>query len=284
MTVKIFVCLIVILFLVKSVQNLSIECNFQYVGWIAIGTAYTCRTIQISNLYDKNVNFINGSHINDLSDSNVSAIFFEDEIDLSFLPRNLNDFFPNLILINSWNTHFNEISSEQLRHFPDLQVFSIGQSSIKSLPFDLFQFNRNLIYIGIDNSQFLENIGENFLGGLWKLEIASFGHNRCINEIAYGYESIQELNRKLHISCSSISQSTSSTTKSSTSSSSTKTTTTTTTLTTTNSPDIDSCPLTCLYEIEKFENIIQKQQEELKNITERMYEMEKILLELTVRP
>jgi hypothetical protein len=205
MIVNKFISIWILLFLLYGEsQSVSFECAFYQWTWDDVGSVYNCQTKKSWNLDEPNIQSINGTHLDEKNNTDVQEIIFRDgQEEMTIFPENLHEFFPNLIVIQLSSSNIQEISSGDLRHFPELKKFYIFDSAITSVPSDLFTYNPKLTQLYIWGSKNLHHVGENLLGNLKNLEFASFLENSCINEQATKLENILELNERLMIHCPS---------------------------------------------------------------------------------
>lgn len=279
--------LILLVFLFSQpIASLNIECDFYMEIILDLGvppTRYVCSVVSVLDLDNVNVQRISGRHMIRRDDSNVEVIEFNRINELTFFPGNIHQFFPNLIAIKFERTGLTSLSSENLRDFPNLLLFSVVHNNIVSIPANLFQNNRRLQHLTIDNSPVLESIGENLLGRLIDLNVASFRNNLCISDVARSRNAVIRLNDILHIECPFRGEET------------TTSTTSTTSSTTRNPSEIDYCPASCSDKIaciaDEFETgfaeqklINERLEEAQQQNAARIQELEKIIREINVRP
>lgn len=191
-----------ILFLFLSISSTSlsvkIECKFTTI------IQYTCQTVKITSVEERKLE-IEGLHEIGKTNDDVAAFsFMNGAQDLTFIPENINEIFPNLLTLHIVGTKISQISSDDLKDLSSLQAFHAMTVPIMSLPGDLFFYNRNLRdvrFYGSDQRVNLHQIGENLLGELTKLENAEFRFNFCINRVADNQADIKALNAELHVLC-----------------------------------------------------------------------------------
>lgn len=208
-----FIQIIVILLLVHNSHELDIECKFKDIrtlydeasDYITIDDKvleenshiYFCEVKKIWDDEEQRVKFVNGSHLEGRSEKNVMSIIFKDLENLNYIPKNLLQFFPNLISISSYNTNLSRISSSDLESYSELKFFTLMNSKISYLPSDLFKFNTKLESILISENGYLDHVGKKLLENLKYLKKADFNGNQCIHFYADTPEQIEELKREL---------------------------------------------------------------------------------------
>lgn len=252
---------------IKNSFELSFECEFsEIITWGITGNKYTCIPLNVWGFDESEITFINGTHQADKKDKDVKGLLIPNFVEkLEKFPRNIHEFFPKLEAVQVESNNISEITSADLQNYDKLENFGLLSSQITSLPGDLFNFNSKLIKVAIFANHLLSHVGENILGNLKHLKGANFLQNKCINSLATTPESIQTLKEELVTKCPPL-------------------TTTTSQPPTTTQPDNDQCPLACSNEMEKLQQTIESLEDLVHQNTEKILELEKRILEITVRP
>jgi hypothetical protein len=92
--------------LIQQVFNLNIRCDFHNIQWVFVGSVYTCRTLELTDMGNKRLENVQGNHLAGKGNQNVKAIDFYESNELSFFPENIHGHFPNLLLQNETHTTF----------------------------------------------------------------------------------------------------------------------------------------------------------------------------------
>lgn len=122
---------------------------------------------------------------------------------LKRIPTNLAEFFPYLIAIELKDTHLIAISSNDLRPFPNLEIFISYHNNLVSLDGDLFKFTQKLRIISFYDN-YIQKVGEDLLKNLTNLEHANFDKNPCTTLQAGNPDDMIELKVWLPIECPNI--------------------------------------------------------------------------------
>jgi hypothetical protein len=182
----------------SSVESLIMNCVFKedHFG-LDFGLLYTadCSTIKTGN--PMFIEEIRGDHLLSGNDNRVHAL--KESGTLEFIPTNLVDFFPNLIVFYC-SAPLKKLSASDLEPFPNLIVFSSIDSEFTSIDGNLFQHTRKLQIVEFSGGK-LQNVGKNLLSDLSELKSLKFAKNQCINFIAETQETIQEMEDKLVKDC-----------------------------------------------------------------------------------
>lgn len=170
---------------------------------------YACQSIGFSDFGIKKLDFANALH-QEIGKTNSDVkllLMIHGAENLTSIPANINLFFPNITMIYIGWTNIARVTSEDLRQFPNLELFSSNMNPITFLPGNLFEHNlkiHQIEFMGfVDRRKgaTLDEIGPNLLGPLNNLKYAFFWNHFCISEIAMNRSQVIELNSRLHILC-----------------------------------------------------------------------------------
>lgn len=220
---------------VTSQKGIDFQCNFFTSSWIVIGTQYACSASATIKNGGENLTEVNGAHQVGRTNSDVRMLLVHDQVHLNSIPRNIETFFANLIGLEFFNGRILTISNEELRVFPNLQLFNMQTNLLTSLDGNIFTQNPRLQWIGLSENR-LQRVGFGLLNGLNVLTTAFFLRNPCIDQQATTPPELSELITVLPVLCPPF-----------------DTTTTSTTTTTTVGPGSEVCSAGCLQVIEDLE-------------------------------
>lgn len=254
-------------------QSVVFDCEFSIRSWTIGGSTYTC-TPKISGT-GYTLAEVRGTHLNGKTNNDVEVLSAEGQV-LNRVPSNLNSFFPNLQTIRLFDTHLQNVTSDDLRQFPDLVIFSSWHNDLVSLDGDLFRYTPKLHFVRFYNNS-LELVGNDLLTNLSELEEANFEYNPCVNIAANTPEAIQDLNRLLPVLCSPVVDTT-------TLPLTTITQEPTTTISTT-THDPQFCSAGCTHRIDAMDKIITDQSETILKLFQMIenYEHRVVELEMQMR-
>lgn len=119
---------------------------------------------------------------------------------LQYMPKGLDQFFPDLEAIWIENSELKVIEQEDFKNFRNLKDLYMVNNKIEKLDSDLFQFNPELRAIQF-NANKIKVIGRNILSPLTKLDQADFSNNDCINKFAYEKKEFPELIAEMESKC-----------------------------------------------------------------------------------
>jgi hypothetical protein len=176
------------------------DCQFGNYGFYLVGNFYSCN----SNTTGTGSTLeIRGKHGFGKNNFDVEGLLIHDQPFNEILKGLLLEtYFPNLKTITISRSNLSSISSNDLQ-YPKLLYFKVYTNKLTTIDGNLFENNPNLVYIDFDENQ-IQHVGYDLLTGLNDLKEIDFRNNPCINKRARNQTEIQELNRQLPLSCSSL--------------------------------------------------------------------------------
>lgn len=151
---------------------------------------------------------VRGHHNGGLSNSDVGGLWVMDDVtELSRLPKNIERFFPTLIVLFWDNGNLRSITADDLQPFPELRLFAVFQNNLISIDGALFQHTRKLNYIDLASNR-IDNVGSGLLDNLNELIELDFSLNSCINANATTPQGIQLIKQKLSTYCATLTETT----------------------------------------------------------------------------
>lgn len=206
--VRLFFCFA---FLEAFTSGVEVQCKYEIVDWIHVGDVYICRATIRSVENPTIVTEISGTHKARKSSVDVEGFAIRGHAVLTAIPNGIEKFFPSLKAFYWGDGNISTIDSSTFEPFPNLLRIDLGNNKLVSLNGDLLQHTRKLRSITFIENK-LEHVGHDLLTGLTHLKSANFAFNPCINEWPNTPEGIQDLNRRLPITCPPLAATTISTT------------------------------------------------------------------------
>ncbi|CRK93728.1 CLUMA_CG007256, isoform A, partial [Clunio marinus] len=160
---------------------LVLECEYQLKGyWRTSTIIYHCDNGRIIFVGDpNNVTEVTLNHVGGRRNEDVEALFMKEHQNLTFLPRNINHFFPNLKAIAVTENLIEKIQQSDISVFPKLIQLALWSNRISSLDFNLFQKNPKLQTITFSYNP-LQHIGYDIFDHLTELDTIDF-RDTCHN-------------------------------------------------------------------------------------------------------
>jgi Leucine-rich repeat (LRR) protein len=172
-----------------SIDCFTLQCKFDDYMY---DKNYRC-VVENLNVTSRNeiVSGVSGLHVPRRTNADVIILMIEEQT-LHYMPQGLGDFFPNLVYLNVYKSGLKEISKNDLKNFPKLQIFSATNNDIETLPGDLFQFNTKITNISFLRNK-IKSIGKNIFVPLSELKDVNLVGNECINGRADKSDQIKKL-------------------------------------------------------------------------------------------
>lgn len=121
------------------------------------GKTYICTVTDVDFLDHSSIESFNGKHHHGFSNVNVKEIVFKGCPMLNF-PKDLMNFFPNLVTIEVYNCGLDKITKEDLRLYQRLTYLGIINNKLTHLPGDLFECIPNIKLIDFSENK-IKTIG-----------------------------------------------------------------------------------------------------------------------------
>ncbi|KAG5668810.1 hypothetical protein PVAND_016734 [Polypedilum vanderplanki] len=176
MFLKVF---IVILTLQSFVYSIELNCkSFITSNWWT-QSLYECENgnIQITSKTKRTITKINASHNHRKSNKDVDSVWIHDTI-VNFFPKNLEEFFPDLIAISITTSKLKEIHADDLKPFPKLIKLFLTNNELEVLDEDLFANNPKLKRLNFDGNR-IRHVGGSLFVGHENLLFLHFLNNNC---------------------------------------------------------------------------------------------------------
>lgn len=116
------------------------------------------------------------------------------------LPRNLEEFFPNLECLQMLNTGLKKISWEDFQGLPKMKYLFLRKNKLQSIDEDLFKYLPELKIINLSANP-LRHMGRDISSDLLHLEYLDLSETTCINQKARSRLEVEELTNLLDIRC-----------------------------------------------------------------------------------
>ncbi|KAG5680162.1 hypothetical protein PVAND_009687 [Polypedilum vanderplanki] len=180
--------LIILAFVISLTKaKVHLDCTFGYSSYNnVLGTVYKCSSVPVLiGGGGQSITSVTGNHLQDMTDSNVQLLFLSGSGALSFVPRAISLFFPNIIALEMINTGLEILNGDEFIDFPQLQFLSITQSILIRISGDLFLPTPNVVYVQFQ-SNLIKHVGQNLFAPLnpSNMNYVGFRFNWCINQEA----------------------------------------------------------------------------------------------------
>ncbi|KAL7011195.1 hypothetical protein ACKWTF_014148 [Chironomus riparius] len=183
----------------SSCDNVKFNCDYSYQSFVASKDILCCKILPSLTILQEftNINIINSKNM-----SNVHGFSARNQ-HILFLPRNINDSFPNLEALEIFGSGLKKISSSVLKRLENLNYLSLSHNKIESLGANLFQHNRKLKTIILNNNR-INFIEPTAFKGLTELRILQMQNNYCISSAGSNILNVDNLIESSKINCSKV--------------------------------------------------------------------------------
>lgn len=174
-------------------------------------SSYTCvAKVSFTDGDEHKVNEVSQNHMGGKSNYHVMALQIDHQ-GLRYMPRGVENYFPNLKILRIFYTQISEISSDDLK-LPELTTLTVAHGPLQSLDGDLFKNNPKLTVINFSVNS-LKHVGPNVLTSMYNFNSVYLENNICINrKIVNNKAAVAGLINDLRVNCPQMLTLTSSTT------------------------------------------------------------------------
>jgi hypothetical protein len=185
------------------VTGFTVNCNFGINGFIGIGSVYNCLATNITESSNHTVTNVIGTHNSGKTNEDVKAVYIVGNYRLSFVPRGLTNFFPNLIGYYLSSTTFDALNGDELDEFGEKLVwFAVTGSNLTTISSRLFDSTPNIAYVFFYSNK-LQRVGRDLFTAVNVTQLGNlyFKSNTCIDRYANNKTDIVALINQLQVSC-----------------------------------------------------------------------------------
>lgn len=190
-------------FYMPSHQSITLNCQFTVTDFWEIGNIYACKgsfTVYENLDSERLITSLLGSPDDNKTNEDVLGVKFY-AVKLTFVPRGLESFFPNIKAFTATSCDFTEISQLDFIGFENLRQIHFYGNKLQSLSSDLFESKLNLQHISFGGNP-LRHVGPNTFRRLKNLESLYLERSNCISAFAIRNKvEVDKLIFKLAVSC-----------------------------------------------------------------------------------
>jgi hypothetical protein len=231
-----FLAILVIFCAFQAGTAFTIDCVYGMVNYAVVGSSYRCVTTNVPASSNQTVTGVTGTHTSGRNNSHVNGIKIFGNHTLSFIPRGIKNFFPNINVLDMAYMAFETLHGDELDEIaPQLRIFFCYNGSLTSISSRFFESTQKLLSIGFSHNE-IERVGRNLFTpvNVTQLTYLHFRDNPCVNRGADNSTTIVALINDLKVLCP-YDETLTTTTTTTTTTATTTTTTAPTTITTTTS-------------------------------------------------
>lgn len=195
---------ILFLAIISQVSATTVNCLFGNDNFVVIGVQYSCLVNRIELTGSQTVLGVTGFHLGGRNNSHVKAVRIVGHGNLPFIITGFTNFFPNLIGIDqSWN-NIGQFNGDEFDEYPNLEFLNLEGNHLgpqmRHIPGNFLSLNGNMRVLLLTWTS-ISTIGENFLNVVARLNYADFILNHCIDQMATTPAQIQNLVINLRNNC-----------------------------------------------------------------------------------
>lgn len=165
--------------LISSSYSVIFNCGFSQSTYTDIGTRYTCRALNPLDVNVADLTEVRGTHLINRNNSHVQALVIESCTNLTYIPKKMHKFFPDLIMMQFTSCRI-VINGGELNQFPNLESFSMAGNQLVRIPGNFFNPTPKIRFLNFATNQ-LQHVGDNLLEPLLHIRSANFAANPCVN-------------------------------------------------------------------------------------------------------
>jgi hypothetical protein len=187
---------IILVLSVPFAASIVIECKY------TIWTNKQCNLIKDPNITERDtvVTIATGNDENSMNHANVTVFFSRNDYTINYMPRGLNDLFPNLVTIWIQNCHLKEIRQTDLQPFRKLRKLYLNKNDIETIERDLFKYNPKMQRIGLSDNK-ITRVDPNVFDHLNELRRLGMYGNKCADGYANNRTQILKFISKVTEQC-----------------------------------------------------------------------------------
>jgi len=184
----------------------ALDCHFENSPFIPLGSFYSCDVENVFNITSSKsavIDVVRGTHIkagNQTQTNNNVAVFHANKKNIEYFPRGLEIYFKNLVVVRIDQCKLGEMHQNDLRPFTKLRLLKLTNNKIKVIEQGLFEFNKELIAIYLNNNE-INQIHPNVFDKLNKLNEISLRRIKCLNLHASSPIGIKNMIVKIKTDC-----------------------------------------------------------------------------------
>lgn len=183
-------------------RALDFNCNFTIKWYDFVGNnVYECSaSLPLDTKNIAEVRSVSGTHLSGKTNLDVVALRINNQ-NLELFPINIEEFFPNLKVLQLYGNSISEVKNTHLTPFPNLVYLNLYTNKISSLDGNLLDGLPSLRYVSFERNR-LTHVGHDLI--LPKDGLVFFDANPCINVRASTPDGIAALRFNLLINCTLI--------------------------------------------------------------------------------
>jgi hypothetical protein len=187
-----------------SSSAIVINCKFDNKSFSQLDSFYACAVTSLEIKFKRIITKVNGNHLHGKTNKDVKTLFFEEFSEITFIPRGIENFFPNIFALGFDLCNITQLNAEDLKPLKNLEWFSIERNFyLERIPSKFFANNPKLKALWFSHNN-IKHVGVNLLDSLSHLRWVNFVNNPCVNKFATFPSDLIELKEILKINCPDV--------------------------------------------------------------------------------
>lgn len=146
------------------------------------------------------IEIVSGLHRKSLSNNDVTAFCVEDSPGMEYMPKAIDQFFPNTEAITVFTAGLRVIREADLQPFLKLRILALENCRLTTLEFRLFLHNPKLNTISFRHNQ-LESIDDRVFDFIDNLEKLDLSKNVCIDKKGNNRYKVRQVVKEIAEKC-----------------------------------------------------------------------------------
>ncbi|KAL7024029.1 hypothetical protein ACKWTF_012878 [Chironomus riparius] len=186
-----------------AVETLAVKYQCSFTNrkvWFADATFYDCDVTSgsIETIRQKCVESVSGNHLSGYDDQQITSLGISRATTI-YMPRGLENYFPELVSIDIYKVGLSEVHQEDLKPYKELKFVSFAENKLRHLEENLFMHNPKLEVILLYRNQ-IKSVGAVFKN-LNNLRSMNFDGNECSSGSENGKYQVGNLIRSIYENC-----------------------------------------------------------------------------------
>lgn len=195
---KLWIFIVILVNFRSAVDSIKIDCAFGD-KYYSYHKRYTCAATFTNLNENQNVESISGKHSDGKTNEDIEMVDFTKA---SFIPQELEKFFPNFKVLRINGHTIKELKGNELKNYTKLEFVSIQNGPLKKISGNLFEFTPLMKNVNFANNK-IYSMNENFLKSLYKMSDVDFSRNMCVigNKNAVSSYKVEDVVNDLNAKC-----------------------------------------------------------------------------------
>lgn len=190
--------------LISQISTITFDCKTfgTFSRSDGFSSTYFCWEPIVSNINDgQTLTALTEQHHSQTENNKVKGLFIYNVLDLTFFPKGIENFLPNIDLIYIEKTGIQTLTGDEFKPFKNLYWLRFhNNKALERIPGNLLDSAPLIKVLSfLDNS--IKHVDDSLFDGLTQLTTLDFRYNYCVNEYANTSSQISSLIGKVKSNC-----------------------------------------------------------------------------------